>query len=325
MKLPILKGLVGISLMLGASVPAMASGESYPERPISIVVGFAPGGLNDVLARLIAAELGPRLGQPVVVENRPGAASNIGTAYVARAKPDGYTLLLSSSALAINPNLFPDLTFDPLTDFDPISQISVTKMLLMVRPDLEADNLQELVNLAQANPGKLNYGSAGVGSPIHLSSEVLKKATDTDIVHVPYSGSSEALLAAMSGQVDVLVDVMPTAVPLIKDGKLRPIAVAATERANALPDVPTSAEAGFPEFIAGSWNAVLAPAGTPQPVIERLNREINEIMQSEEIKRRVFDLGADVQTSTPEELADFMQAETDKWADIIQSADIRRE
>lgn len=310
---------------LSAALAAPATAAPYPTQPVKIVVGFAAGGLNDVLARLIAAELAPRLGQPVVVENRPGAASNIGTAYVARATPDGHTLLLSSSALAINPNLYENLSYDPLEDLAPISQISTTKMLLMVNPQLGVETMGDLVAAAKAEPGKLNYASAGVGSPIHLASEVFKQATGADIVHVPYRGSSEALVAAMSGQVEVLIDVMPTAVPLIQEGKLKPLAVAAPERAAVLPDVPTSAEAGFPGFLAGSWNGVLAPAGTAPEIIALLNQHIRDIMQSPDIRRRVLELGADAKTSTPEEFAQFMRDETRKWGDIIQSANIRME
>ncbi|MCK9510568.1 MAG: tripartite tricarboxylate transporter substrate binding protein [Pigmentiphaga sp.] len=310
---------------LSATLAAPATAAPYPTQPVKIVVGFAAGGLNDVLARLIAAELAPRLGQPVVVENRPGAASNIGTAYVARATPDGHTLLLSSSALAINPNLYENLSYDPLEDLAPISQISTTKMLLMVNPQLGVETMGDLVAAAKAEPGKLNYASAGVGSPIHLASEVFKQATGADIVHVPYRGSSEALVAAMSGQVEVLIDVMPTAVPLIQEGKLKPLAVAAPERAAVLPDVPTSAEAGFPGFLAGSWNGVLAPAGTAPEIIALLNQHIRDIMQSPDIRRRVLELGADAKTSTPEEFAQFMRDETRKWGDIIQSANIRME
>jgi len=310
---------------LSVTLVASAHAASYPTQPVKIVVGFAAGGLNDVLARLIAAELAPRLGQPVVVENRPGAASNIGTAYVARATPDGHTLLLSSSALAINPNLYENLSYDPLEDLAPISQISTTKMLLMANPQLDVETMSDLVAAAKADPGKLNYASAGVGSPIHLASEVFKEATGADIVHVPYRGSSEALVAAMSGQVEVLIDVMPTAVPLIQEGKLKPLAVAAPERAAVLPDVPTSAEAGFPRFLAGSWNGVLAPAGTSPEIIALLNQHIRDIMQSPDIRRRVLELGADAKTSTPEEFAQFMRDETEKWGDIIQSANIRME
>lgn len=272
------------------SVSAAQAQDAYPTKPVKIVVGFAAGGLNDVLARLIAAKLAPVLRQAVVVENRPGAASNIASEFVARSEPDGHTLLLSSSALAINPNLSRKLSYDPLKDLAPIIQISTTNMLLMVTPGLGVSSMQDLVRMAKAQPGKLNYASAGIGSPIHLASEVFKFSTGADVVHVAYKGSSEALLAAVSGQVQMLVDVMPTAVPLVKQGKLKALAVASRTRSKALPDVPTSAEAGFGGFEVSSWNGVLAPAGTPKPIIDRLNAEISRIITSQEMQERIFEL-----------------------------------
>lgn len=322
-----LRGLM-LALFVGAiggaaAAQSAASIAAYPTQPVKIVVGFAAGGLNDVLARLIAGQLGPVLGQPVVVENRVGAGSNIATAFVAKAVPDGHTLLLSSSALAINPHLYKNLGADPLKDLVPITQISTTKMLLMVTPQLPVSSMQELVAMAKASPGKLNYASAGKGSPIHLASEVFRQVTGTDIVHVPYRGSSDALVAVMSGQAQILIDVMPTSVPLIKQGKLKPLAVAGTERASALPDVPSSAEAGFPEFQVSSWNGVLAPAGTPPEIVNRLNREIRKILQSPEMQQRVAELGVDIRVSSPEEFEHFMSDETRRWGRIIKAAHIR--
>ena len=316
--------LSGVFTAAAVAQPAAPS-VRYPTQPVKIVVGFAPGGLNDVLARLIAAQLGSTLGQPVVVENRPGAGSNIATAFVARSAPDGHTLLLNSSALAINPHLYKDIGVDPLKDLAPITQLSATRMLLMVNPKLPVSSMKELVAMAKASPGTLNYASAGKGSPIHLSSEIFKQATATDIVHVPYRGSSEALVAVISGQTQILVDVMPTAIPLVKQGKLKPLAVAASERAAALPDVPTSAEAGFPDFLASSWNGVLAPTGTPPEIIDLLNREIKKVMNSPDIQRRVADLGADIKTSSPQEFGQFMRDETSKWGKTISLAKIKIE
>jgi tripartite-type tricarboxylate transporter receptor subunit TctC len=295
----------------------------YPGRPVKIVVGFAAGGLNDVLARLIAQKLTPVMGQPFFVENRPGAGANIAAEYVARSDPDGYTLLLSSSALAINPAITPKLTYDAQKDFAPIIRITTTKMLIMVNPSVPASNLRELISLAKSNPGKLNYASAGPGSPIHLASEMFKYAAGIDIVHIPYKGSTPSLTAAVAGEVQVLVDVMPTAIPLIKSGKLKPIAVASEKRSAALPDVPTAGEAGLPGFVATSWNGVLAPAKTPSAVITRLNTEIAKIMVSDDIKRRVLELGAEGETSTPQEFATFLRDETVKWARAVSAAGIK--
>ncbi|OFW21788.1 MAG: hypothetical protein A3H27_02560 [Acidobacteria bacterium RIFCSPLOWO2_02_FULL_59_13] len=297
----------------------------YPAKPVKIVVGFAAGGLNDVLARLIAQKLTPVMGQAFLVENRPGAGANIAAEYVARSDPDGYTLLLSSAALAINPAISPKLTYDAQKDFAPIIRITTTKMLIMVNPSVPASTLRELISLAKANPGKLNYASAGPGSPIHLASEMFKHAAGIDIVHIPYKGSTPSLTAAVAGEVQVLVDVMPTAIPLIKSGKLRPIAVAAEKRSAALPEVPTAGEAGLPGFVATSWNGVLAPAKTPDGVIRKLNSEIAKIMVSGDMKGRVLELGAEGETSTPEEFASFLRDETAKWAKAVSAAGIKIE
>ncbi len=321
LQLAVLSGVFAAAAVAQPAAPSVR----YPTQTVKIVVGFAAGGLNDVLARLIAGHLGSTLGQPVVVENRPGAGSNIATAFVARSVPDGHTLLLSSSALAINPHLYKDLGVEPLKDLAPITQLSATRMLLMVNPKLPVSSMKELVAMAKASPGTLNYASAGKGSPIHLSSEVFKQVTATDIVHVPYRGSSDALVAVISGQTQILIDVMPTAIPLVKQGKLKPLAVAASERAVALPDVPTSAEAGFPDFLASSWNGVLAPAGTPPEIIDLLNREIKKVMNSPDIQRRVADLGADIKTSSPQEFAQFMRNETSRWGKTIGMAKIKIE
>ncbi len=323
-----MKMLIGFLVIVAAAVdcsPTLFAQEHYPAKPVKIVVGFAAGGLNDVLARMIAQKLTPVMGQSFIVENRPGAAANLAAEYVARANPDGYTLLLSSSALAINPALYSKMTYDAQKDLAPIIQITTTKMLIMVNPAVNVSSLKDLIALAKASPGKLNYASAGPGSPIHLASEMFKRASGTDIVHVPYKGSSQALVAAMSGEVQMLVDVMPTALPLIKSGKLKPLAVASARRAAVLPNVPTAGEAGLAGFVATSWNGVLAPSKTPRPIIVQLNHEIAKVMASQDMKDKVLELGAEGEVSTPEEFAIFLRNETTKWARVVNAAGIKLE
>ena len=323
-----MKMLIGFLLIVAAAVDCSSTlfaQENYPAKPVKIVVGFAAGGLNDVLARMIAQKLTPVMGQSFIVENRPGAAANLAAEYVAHANPDGYTLLLSSSALAINPALSSKMTYDAQKDLAPIIQITTTKMLIMVNPAVNVSSLRDLIALAKASPGKLNYASAGAGSPIHLASEMFKRASGTDIVHIPYKGSSQALVAAMSGEVQVLVDVMPTALPLIKSGKLKPLAVASAKRAAALPNVPTAGEAGLAGFVATSWNGVLAPSKTPRAIIVRLNEVIAQAMASQDMKDKVLELGAEGEVSTPEEFAIFLRDETAKWARVVKAAGIKLE
>lgn len=299
--------------------------QPFPNRAVRMVVPFAPGGLNDVLARIISPRLSEALKQPVVVENRAGAGSNIGTEYAARAEPDGYTVLLSSSALAINPNLYAKLSYDVARDFAPIIQISTTKMVVLVHPSVPAHSVQELIALVKSRPGKVNYGSSGIGSPSHLATELFIRTFGLEAVHVPYKGAGPALVALSSGEVEMMVDVLPTAIPLSKGGKLRILAVVSHQRAASLPEVPTLAEAGVQGYESGSWNGILVPSATPGPVVTRLSAELQKIMRSPEMQKRFRELSVEPEAKTPEEFARFIREETTKWGNLIRTAGIRAE
>ena len=315
--------LVVASSMLVAVAPCLAQ-SNYPNRAVKIIVGFAPGGLNDVIGRLLAQRLTVATGQTFFIENRPGAAANLATEQVARSEADGYTLLLTSSALAIAPSLYPKLGYNTQKDLAPIIQIGSSTMLVMVNPSANPiTSLGELVAMAKASPGKLNYASAGQGSPTHLASEMFKRVASVDIVHVPYKGTGPSLTAALSGEVQVLIDVLPAALPMVKAGNLRALAVTSEKRSTALPNVPTTTEAGFPGYIATSWYGLLAPIATPKEIIAKLNSEIAKVMNSEDMKQKMLELGAEGTTSTPQEFAQFVQAETTKWTQVVRAANIK--
>jgi tripartite-type tricarboxylate transporter receptor subunit TctC len=315
--------LVFAASMLVAVAPSFAQ-SNYPNRAVKIIVGFAPGGLNDVIGRLLAQRLTVATGQTFFIENRPGAAANLATEQVARSEADGYTLLLTSSALAIAPSLYPKLGYNTQKDLAPIIQIGSSTMLIMVNPNTTPiTSLGELVLLAKASPGKLNYASAGQGSPTHLASEMFKRVASVDIVHVPYKGTGPSLNAALSGEVQVLIDVLPAALPMVKAGNLRALAVTSEKRSTALPSVPTAAEAGLPGYVATSWYGLLAPIATPKEIIVKLNSEISKVMNSEYMKQKMLELGAEGTTSTPQEFAQFVQAETTKWAQVVRAANIK--
>lgn len=315
--------LAGLLLLLGFG--ALAHAQDYPTKPVRIIVPFAAGGLNDVLARLIAPKLAEGLGQAVVVENRGGAGGNIGTEYVAHAAPDGYTILLSSSALAINPNLYAKLNYDVARDFAPVIQISRTQMVVMAAPSVPVSSLQELLALTKSRPGKLNYGSSGIGSPSHLATELFIRTFGIDAVHVPYKGAGPALVALGTGEVQMMVDVVPTAIPLWKAGKAKLLAVVSDKRAASLPDVPTLAEAGLQGYDAGSWNGILVPAATPAPIIAKLGTELQKIMRSPEMRQKFSELSVEPEATTPAAFGQFIRSETAKWERVIKAAQIRAE
>jgi tripartite-type tricarboxylate transporter receptor subunit TctC len=314
-----------VSLLMTLTLHTKASAQQYPAKPVTIVVGFAAGGLNDVLARMLAMRLTSALGQPVIVENKPGAAANIAADFVEKSKPDGYTLLLSSSTLAINPAVNPKMAIDPLRGFAPVARISTTKMLVMVNPAVKANTLQELIALAKASPGKLNYASSGPGGPSHLASELFKRSAKIDLTQVPYKGGGPSVTAVVAGEVEVLVDVMAIAMPMVTAGRLRALAITGAKRFPLLPNVPTVAEAGLPEFDAASWNGVLAPAKTPPAIVARLNAEIVKIMGTQEVKERLLEMGAEPETSTPSEFGMFLSGEISKWASVVKEAGITPE
>ncbi len=313
----------GAALLFAAASGAWAA-DAYPARPVRLLVGFAPGGVNDLVARAVAARLSPRLGQQVIVENRAGAGGNIATEFVARATPDGYTMLLGSVAsFAMSPALLGQVPFDPLNDFAPITQIVGVSSVITVHPSLPAQTLKQFVALAKKQPGKLNFASPGTGSIAHLSAELFKVTAGINIVHVPYKGGAPATVDAISGQVECLVSIISTGAPQVKAGKLRGLAVSSSKRAPILPDVPTVAESGYPDYEASGWLALLFPAKTPEPMVERMYREAVAVINLPEVREQLQSSGLDPAPSSPDALRSYIRAEHAKWGKLIRDAGIR--
>ena len=311
----------GIALAVIAANVALA--QSFPSRPVRLVVPFGPGGAPDLVARGLAPKLMETLGVSVVVENRAGAGGIIGMENVAHAAPDGHTLVVGSNGpLAIVPNLQRKLSYDVARDFAPVSLVTAVPFVLVVHPSLPAKTVKELVALARARPGELNYGSPGNGTTTHLATELLKSATGMRITHVAYKGVAEAVTALISGQVQILSGDLNTMLPQIKAGKMRGIAVTSAQRSPLIPALPTVAESGMPGFDASGWMALLAPAATPAPVIARLNESIAKALESPDTRSRIGALGGEVRASTPAELAALIRTETAKWGKLIKSAGI---
>jgi tripartite-type tricarboxylate transporter receptor subunit TctC len=313
---------------LGAALaPSTGSGQgAYPSRPIRFIAPFPPGGSSDVLCRLLGQKLAERLGQPVAVENRPGAAANIGHEYAAKQPADGYTLLLSSSStLATNPHLYKRLGFDPIADFAPVSLVASAGQVLVVHPSVPAKTVAELVALARAKPGQLNFGSGGKGIQSHISGEMFKAATGVDIVHVPYKGTVQAVSDLVAGQVQMVFADMVPAMPHIRAGRLRPLAVTTAARSAVLPEVPTMIEAGIPGYRAGVWWAVMAPRGTPSAIVGRLNAELGRIVELPEVREKYAGLGVETEHSTPQQVIDKIRTETVEVARILKTAGVEPE
>jgi tripartite-type tricarboxylate transporter receptor subunit TctC len=299
-----------------------AEDAGYPSRPITVVVGYPPGGATDIIARLVATKLSQSLGQPVVVENKPGAGSNIATEQVVRAKPDGYTLLVETIANATNMTVYKNVKYDSAKDLAPIVQFMSSPSVLCVSPSLKATDLKSLIALAKAEPGKLTFASSGVGGSPHLAGELLKLRAGIDMVHVPYKGATPALVDVISGHVSMGFKTSLGALDQIQAGKLRPIAVAYAKRLPELPDVPTMAEAGLADFEVSSWNGLAAPAGTPEPIIRKLNEEVNRILAMPDVREQLRTLGAQAVGGTSQAFADYVNAEIGKWRDVIKAAGI---
>jgi len=319
-------------LMRGAAAAlALAAGlaqaqGAYPSRPVKFVAPFPPGGSSDVLCRLLGQKLGEALGSAVVVENRPGASAAIGHEYVAKQPADGYTLLLSSSsALTTNPLLKKHLGYDPLADFAPISMVASAGQVLVVHPSVEAKTVAELAALARARPGKLNYGSGGIGIQSHLAAETFKAAAGVDIVHVPYKGTVQAVTDLVAGNVQLVFADMVPAMPHLRAGRLRALAVTTADRSPALPEVPTMAEAGFPGFRSGVWWAVTAPRGTPAAIVERLNAALGRIVALPEVREKYASLGVTPEHSSPQEVSARIAADSRVVAKVLQAAGVKAE
>ena len=315
-----------VSLLLACAAPAAQPATVYPTKPVRLIVPFAPGGGTDIIARLVARDLGERWGQSVVVDNRGGSGGVIGTDIVAHAAPDGYTLLVSTgTGFIINPLLLPKLPYDPFKDFEPVTLLAINPTMLVVNASLPVTSVKELIAYARARPGQLNYASAGNGSPIHLGMELFKSMTGTDIVHVPYKGSVPALTDLLAGQVQVMLNTMPTILPHVRTGKLRALAVGSARRARAVPDLVTVAEAGVPGFEAVTWAGLSAPAKTPGTVVRKLSGAVARVLADTETVQRLAAQGAEAQPGTPEEFLRFMHEESARARKVIQVAGIRVE
>lgn len=302
---------------------AAAQADDFPSKPIRIVVPFPPGGATDAAARLVATKMSEKWGQPVVVDNRAGAGGNVGSDLVAKSAPDGYTLVMGvTGSHAINTSLYSKMPYDPVADFVPISQVAVVPNVLVVHPSVPARNLAELVALAKREPGKLNYASLGNGTAAHLGMEMLKSAAGIDIAHVPYKGSAPAVSDLLGGQVQMMVDGLPSALPHVKAGQLRAIALTSLHRAPALPDLPTIAET-YPGFYADAWSGLFAPKGTPQPIVDKLSNEVQRILRLPEVRDKLAALGAEPVGSTQAEFAAHLKREIDKWAKVVKSSGAR--
>lgn len=312
---------------LGTCDTALAQGaQSYPDKPIRIIVPFAPGGSSDVLARAIGQKLTEMWGQQVLVDNRPGAGGNIGASETARSAPDGYTLVLFDvGTITISPSIYPNLNYDPERSFAPVTMVAVSPHALVVNPSIPVSSVQELIAYSKANPGKLNYASAGNGTAVHLAGEQFQQMTGTKWTHVPYKGGAAAIVGIVGGEVDLTLNGLLATLPHIKSGRLKVLAVAGTKRAAAMPDLPTVSEAGVPGFQSGSWQGLLAPAGTPPDIVAKLHDAVVKVLNEPDMTKRLADQGAEVVGSTPEEFAAFIRDDTAKWAKIVKDTGIKVE
>lgn len=320
---PVLKVIVA-GCLGGAFAAAMAQG--YPNKPVRWVVPFPPGGSADIMGRMIGQDLAKALGQQVVIENRAGASAIVGSEYVAKSPADGYTLLQANvSQMTIHPSLYPKLPYDPLKDFAPVTVLGVVTSVVVTTPALPVTSIQDLVALARKRPGLLNFTSSGAGASTHLTGELLKQRAGIAMTHISYKGSGPALTDVMAGFVEVMFENLPSALPFINAGKLKVLAVTGKDRSPVLKTVPTLAESGFPGFDMVSWQALVAPANTPKPVIDKLNAEVVRVLRTPEMKEKMIGLGTEVVANTPEQFAQYLREEMAKWAKIVKDAGIKLE
>jgi tripartite-type tricarboxylate transporter receptor subunit TctC len=313
-----------LALAIGFAVPAAAIAQNYPGKPVRIVVGYSPGGTTDIIARILAQRMTTTLGQPVLVENRGGASGNIGADMVSKASNDGLTLLLGTAGtMTINPSIYAKLPFDAIKDFQPISLIATLPNLMVVNPKVPAKTVQEFVAWAKGQPDNVFFASSGSGNTPHMTAELFNLATGLKMRHVPYRGSGPALTDLIGGQgVQVMFDNMPSAIGHVRNGSLRAIAVTGPKRADSEPTIPTVGESGYPDFNVVTWFGLYAPAGTPDAVVQRLNREVADAVRDPEIRKKLIDLGADPESNTPAEFAALMKADTARWAKVVKVAKI---
>lgn len=311
-------------LLACGMAPPVAAADSYPSKPVRMVVTFPAGGPTDVIMRAIGQKLSASWGHPVVIDNRGGAGGVIGTEIVAHAAPDGYTFLVGTAGgMTINPALQAKLSYDPFLDFAPVAMLVINPQILVIHPSVPVQNLKELVARAKARPGQFNFASAGTGTATHLGLELLKLTTGIDVVHVPYKGGAPAVTDLIAGQVQMLFVSIPSVLPQVRAGKLKAIAVSSAKRSASAPDVPTVAESGYPDFEYSNWNALFAPARTPPPIIRKMNAEMVRILNDPEVSRRLTSQGADPAPGTPEALAKYMRNDHERWKKVIRAAGIK--
>ena len=315
------KLLQALLMLIVAVLPAAALAQPFPSKPVRLILPFPPGGPTDLLGRSIAQKLSEQFGHQVIPENRPGAGGNLGLELAAKSPPDGYTMVLSSSVIALAPALYAKLNYKQ-SDLAPISLVAEIRNILLVHPSVPAKSVKELIALARKNPGKLNYGSGGVGTTTHLTPELIMSITKTRMTHVPYRGSGEALIGLIGGHVDALIMAAPAAAEQVKAGKARGLLILSTERFPPLPQVPSARDEGVEDYIVRLWYGILAPAGTPPGLIGRLNSELVKALTSPDLKKRFAEAGVEPLTSTPEEFARFIAAETPRYAKIVKDANI---
>ena len=320
-----LRSATALGLGLAIGLTAAGSAQAFPDKPITLLIPYPPGGSADLLARPIAAQMQKTIKQPVVLEYRPGAGGTIATAQLARAKPDGYTVLMVLAAHAINPSMYKSLPYDTEKDFAPVSVLATLPMLVAAAKQTPVDNTQELIDYAKANPDKLTFASAGNGNTSHLAAELFKSATHTKMIHVPYKGSGPAVVAMLSGEVSLMFDSISTSLPHVKAGKLKGIAVTGSKRSAVLPDVPTIAESGVPGFEVKGWYGILAPAGTPDDVIRDLNKAFNDAARTPEVSKQLTQYGYEIEGSTPEAFSSLITTEIKKWKTAVDQSGARIE
>jgi len=319
----VIAGAAALLVLFAPAPSAQAAAQDYPGRPVRMVAAFAPGGSVDLVARLLAQKLTESWGQQVVVDNRPGAGGNVSAEIVARAAGDGYTIYICSASFVVNPSLYAKALYDPVKDFAPVSLVALVQNVLVAHPGLPARSVKELVARAKGKPGKILYASTGSGTSGHLVMELFKSMTGIDLVHVPYKVIGQAQADLMGGQVSLWFPTAPGALPHIQSGKMRALAVAGVKRSPALPDVPTVSEAGVSGFEASTWYAMLAPARTPRPVVERINGEVVRILRQPEVDGRLTAMGIEIVGSSPDDLARHIRAETPKWARVVKQSGAR--
>lgn len=324
LRLPTRRALLAATMLSASALLPFASHaadpKKYPERPVRVVVGFSAGGTTDVVARIMARELTAELGQSFVIDNKPGAGSNIATEQVARAEPDGYTLLFVAVTSAINQTLYPKVRFDLVKDFAPVALGAKVPNVLVVNPSVPVNNVQELIAYAKANPDKVSYASSGSGTSIHMAGELFKLRTGLKTQHIPYKGSSPAVTDLMAGQVQFMFDNMPSSWPHVMSGKLKALAVTTTKRSPTAPDLPTMEESGIKPFDVSSWFGLIAPAGTPPEVVAKLNAAMNKAFDKPEVKEAYAKLGAVSEKNTPEQFGAFIKSEVASWAPVVKSS-----